>query len=167
MGRIIKLYNTWEKVKDIFVKPSLKVYFGKWKNDPNLPVWRRGPQFLQFHIFNYDVCWKPKWDECRYEFPPQFSIIAFGYSLSFTLHGPKCRFGCDDNYWESILNYLYNNKSNTLEEAIQNVGVWTQYKNDDCVKFFGVRPEYITSAYIEEYYGIVSTIKRQKEEIIL
>ena len=167
----IKLYNTWEKVKDTFVKPSLKVYFGKWRNDPNLPVWRTGPaiyvcgrknlhklaynaqrgvlittgtmklklgkeeidtkvkeyinhtlpkgikpgeyvwnrdirkklkkwhlgwikpiiylpRFFRFHIINSDVYWKTKWDEIRYEFPPQLSFIGFGLSLTFTLHCP-------------------------------------------------------------------------------
>ena len=43
MKHLIKLYDIWEKAKDTFVKPSLRVYFGKWRNDPNLPVWRSGP----------------------------------------------------------------------------------------------------------------------------
>lgn len=40
---MFKLYNTWKCVKDIFIKPELSVYFGRWENDPNLPVWRNGP----------------------------------------------------------------------------------------------------------------------------
>lgn len=29
-----RLYDTWRKVKDTFVKPKLKVYLGLWKNNP-------------------------------------------------------------------------------------------------------------------------------------
>lgn len=37
----LKIYRN---VKNVFIKPKLKLYFGTWKNEPNLPVWRRGPQ---------------------------------------------------------------------------------------------------------------------------
>lgn len=40
---MIKLYETYNKAKDVFVKPKLHWYFGKWRHDPCLPVWRRGP----------------------------------------------------------------------------------------------------------------------------
>lgn len=36
--------DTWKSVKDIFIKPNLRFYFGSWKKEGNLPVWRRGPQ---------------------------------------------------------------------------------------------------------------------------
>ena len=36
----LKIYRS---VKDVFVKPKLKWYFGTWKNEPNMPVWRHGP----------------------------------------------------------------------------------------------------------------------------
>lgn len=36
--------DTWKSVKDIFIKPNLRFYFGPWKKEGNLPVWRRGPQ---------------------------------------------------------------------------------------------------------------------------
>lgn len=35
----LKIYR---KYKEVFVKPKLYWFFGKWKNCPNLPVWRRG-----------------------------------------------------------------------------------------------------------------------------
>lgn len=259
MGKIIKLYNTWEKVKDIFVRPSLKVYFGRWRKDPNLPYWRCGPYiwlfpkkkyrydnsseiylvkdsvlicagevpyisgnkecktkcyewgpkhklpgrlksgdyiwnrkirkklkkwhlswippviklpiWTRFHIVNLDLGWKTKWDDYRYEYPPQFSIIAFGFSLSFTLHSPETNeFANDNHYWESILNYLYANKSNTLEEAVRVTGVWSLYKSKEgnkCIKFFAVRPEYINQNYLEEYYAAISKIKAEDDEVIL
>lgn len=40
---MIKLYKTYNKAKDVFVKPKLHWKFGLWKHDPCLPVWRRGP----------------------------------------------------------------------------------------------------------------------------
>ena len=40
---MLKLYKTYNKAKDVFVKPKLMWYFGKWRHDPCLPVWRRGP----------------------------------------------------------------------------------------------------------------------------
>lgn len=47
---MIELYKTYNKAKDMFVKPKLKVKFGLWKNMSGLPVWRRGPQiFLAKH----------------------------------------------------------------------------------------------------------------------
>lgn len=36
--------DTWKSVEDIFIKPKFRWYFGSWKKEPNLPVWRRGPQ---------------------------------------------------------------------------------------------------------------------------
>ena len=38
--RFLKIYRS---VKDVFVRPKLKWYFGSWRKEPNLPVWRRGP----------------------------------------------------------------------------------------------------------------------------
>ena len=37
------LYKTYNKAKDVFAKPKLKVSFGLWRNSPGLPVWRSGP----------------------------------------------------------------------------------------------------------------------------
>lgn len=249
---IIKLYDTWRKAKQVFVKPSVRVYFGRWKNDPNLPVWRSGPTiyplgykffcnhtyavresvlvengvttrringeevpirhyehsvhklpgglrswdtvwnrdirkklrkwhlswlphkivlptWCRFHIVNLDVVWKTKWDCVRYEFPPQFSIIAFGLSLTITLHGPKVdEYACDDHYWETILNYLYDKQNRNLKSAIKYTGVWTCYTDKkEGVSYFGVRPGYITSKYIEEYYAAISDIKRKEDKVIL
>lgn len=40
---MLKLYKTYNKAKDVFIKPKLMWKFGKWRHDPCLPVWRRGP----------------------------------------------------------------------------------------------------------------------------
>lgn len=253
MKHLIKLYDTWEKAKDTFVKPSLRVYFGKWRNDPNLPVWRRGPQiplvkwgklsskaymvkdsvmicsgevpyttssgetrmskcyewvpkhklpgklrcgqyvwyrsirkklkkwhlswvppivqlpyWMSFHIFNWELCWKTKWDDFRFEFPPQFTIVAFGLSLTFTVHCPvNNEYSCDDHYWEAMLDFIYS-KSHTLKEAIETSGIWRKWDKDGKeVDYFAVRPEYIVSNKLEEYYAATSEIKARKEKVIL
>lgn len=47
MGKISYKHHfidTWKSVKDIFIKPNLRFYFGPWRKEGNLPVWRRGPQ---------------------------------------------------------------------------------------------------------------------------
>lgn len=67
------------------------------------------PMWCSFYIFNHDIYWKTKFDDYRFEFPPQFTIVFFGISLSFWLQAPV-----DDykdiwgyySYWESILWYL-------------------------------------------------------------
>ncbi len=243
----IKLYNTWEKVKDTFVKPSLKVYFGKWKNDPNLPVWRSGPTvylcpkkwlskychplkegvfivsgtktvpwgkdksyeckvhefarhtlpkgltvgdymwnssvrrklrkwhlgwvkpviklpyWTRFKIINLDVCWKTKFDEIRYEFPPQLSFVGFGLSLTFTLHSPiTCTYCYDDSYWESILIHLYMNKSGELKNTIEEVGIW--HRLEENVYYFATRPTYIVPDKQDEYYAAISEIKAKNTD---
>lgn len=248
---MIKLYNTWRKVKQIFVKPSLRVYFGNWKNDPNgiwgyrrriyicprknlfkythsarnsvniqvgtetktwgdrpytvkvyehtyhkLPnnlspwdiVWNRDirkklrkyhlswippiiylPSWFDISITNRDVQWKIKYDDIRYEFPPVFAIRFLGLSLSFGLYCPvKGNFTCDDHYWETLLTYLYNNKSRTLLETIETMGIWSRFgKNNERVHYFAVRPEYIKPKYLDEYYAAISDIKVRKDDIIL
>lgn len=53
----LKIYR---RVKNLFVAPKLKWYFGTWKNEPNLPVWRHGPQirlakYHQMYIPNSSI----------------------------------------------------------------------------------------------------------------
>ena len=66
------------------------------------------PMWLSFHIFNHDMIWKTKFEDYRFEFPPQFTIVFFGVSLSLWLQAPVDK---DDtlgyySYWESILWYI-------------------------------------------------------------
>ena len=182
---IIKMWNTYNKVKHKFKKPKLHWRLGLWKNDPCLPVWRRGPEirlgkyrknyycqngvthyksgvsywtdnngkqheipcwaisshkvpckyawnrdiriklrkwglgwippviqlpmWLSFYIFNHDMVWKTKFEDYRFEFPPQFTIVFFGISLSFWLNAPEGVYNpiwSNCSYWESILWYL-------------------------------------------------------------
>ena len=158
---MIKLYNTWRKAKQVFVKPSLRVYFGPKIKCPYL----LGPHF----IANYDVMWKSKWGEIRYEDPPVFAISLFGLCLAFSLHCPvQNACCCDDLYWESILIHVYNNKSGTLGETIDKAGIWSRFSKDyDRLYYFAVRPEYIKPEYIEEYYAEISKIKANRNTLIL
>ena len=61
------------------------------------------------------------------------------------------------------MTYLYNNRSGTIKEAIETVGIW---KRAD-IKYFALRPEYVNANYSEEYYDAVSEIKLKREEIII
>lgn len=216
-----KLYKTYNKVKDVFVEPKLHWKFGLWKNDPNLPVWRRGPiinlhktcspniytprigvriklgsagttkpdgtirkydeyttthhklpgrmkqyrpmwtrefrkklrkwglgwwptqielpLFFAFYIFNYDMCWKTKYDDYRYEFPPQFSIVFFGLCFSVWLTAPDNNNG---DYWESILWYL---QCGSLSDVDKEMGYWVKMENN--VKVPRLNTEYIKEPY--------------------
>ena len=163
---MIKLYNTYNKVKNVFKKPKLKFSFRQWKYSNLLPVWRRGnfihlgkyyeyeteynyanlvdskwndlgkrnhpilskffkpvyklPLWLSFYIFNHDVIWKTKYDDYRYEYPPQFTIVIFGWSFNWWLIAPTNNVYDNDNYWESILWYL---DTHSLDETDKNMGV--------------------------------------------
>lgn len=242
----IKLYKTYNLVKDIFAKPKLHFYFGKWINDPTLPVWRRGPIiylfknrdkkayqiksmhyvktgsktctrddgteyqipvynesthklphgiknwdyvwrsdirkklkkwhlswikptiqlpiWLSFHIFNYDVMWKTKYDDFRYEFPPQFTIVFFGLSFSWWLTSPKSDkddYGCDDFYWETILDYLYAYNKDFVK-TIKSKGYMTRYSKDDVSYFWTVRPEYVNQKYKKQYLQTITELIKGK-----
>ena len=69
--RFLKIYR---QVKDVFVKPKLKWYFGTWKNEPNLPIWRRGACIN----LAKRISWVPNEGKAYY---PKNSIYVFeGYS---------------------------------------------------------------------------------------
>ena len=235
---MIKLYETYNKAKKVFVKPKLHCYFGKWRHDPCLPVWRKGPvwriggssykanakcyqiynqvpvkihnagdlkpdgtiykydyyktsvhklpgnlktwdtvwkskyrklfrkfglkiakayiQFpiwLSFHIFNWDIIWKTKWSEydIRYEYPPQFTIVFFGLSLSFWLNPvikDKETEGYN-HYWESLLEYVYGKYKGDLLQTITSCGKWENVSNN--TSYFQVSKNYIKPKYWKEY----------------
>lgn len=158
---IIKLYDTWRKAKQVFVKPSLRVYFGPRHRYRYL----LGPHIIS----NYDVMWKTKWGEVRYEDPPVFSINLFGWCLAFSLHCPiRNAYCCDAHYWESILVHIYDNKSGTLKETIECMGIWSRFTKDyETQKYFAVRPEYIRPELLNEYYDAVTEINKDKDDLVL
>ena len=235
---MIKLYETYNKAKKVFVKPKLHCYFGKWRHDPCLPVWRKGPvwriggssykadakcyqiynqvlvkihnagdlkpdgtiykydyyktsvhklpgnlktwdtvwkskyrklfrklglkiakayiQFpiwLSFHTFNWDIIWKTKWSayDIRYEYPPQFTIVFFGLSLSFWLNPviKDKQTESFDHYWESLLKYLYGKYKGDLLQTITSCGKWENVSNN--TSYFQVSKNYIKPKYWKEY----------------
>ena len=159
----IKLFKTYRKVRHIFVRPSLRFFFGKWRNDPNLPIWRK-KGIWYFKIFNLDVCSKYKYGEIVYEFPPQFTIVFFGLSFTITAHVPKtseenATFIYDDLYWEAILNAAYAPKGvDNLEHAILEGGeyVWKNYS------YWSVRPSFIRKSYRSKYDLIMNKIREER-----
>ena len=124
-GNKIKLYKRYDEIKEIRDKFTFRYEWsdiGK-KSHPvlskifkkpiyTLPVW------LSVYIFNHDLIWKTKYNDYRFEFPPQFCIVMFGWSLNIWLVAPKCNypesaktFTTDDDYWESMLWYIeYKNR---------------------------------------------------------
>lgn len=155
---IIKLYDTWRKAKQVFVKPSLRVYFGSQKNCPDL--------IYSSIVTNCDVGWKWKWNEIRFEDCPVFAIKLFGLVLSFSLHCPAnnvAPYTDDLHYWEAILIYLYNNKSKTLREAILKSNIWRKYGEEEVLLYFAVRPEYIKQKYMQEYEDTIAEIRAKNK----
>lgn len=104
-----------------------------------LPIW------MTFRIFNHDLFWKTKWGEYRYEFPPQFSIIIFGYAFEFWLKPEQN----EDHYWEAILAYKYVNNPNyePIINAGKAVGVW-QSSNGP---YWGLSLDMLKSPYKEKW----------------
>lgn len=236
---MIELFKTYNKAKDVFVRPKLKVYFGKWFNTPGLPVWRCGPLiclgrdpyrydtncyfvlnetkihdgydtwvnsdgkemkrerfklikhklpgglksgdlvwkreirkelrkyklswiqpiiqlpiWLSFHIFNWDVCYKWKYDTIRYEFPPQFTIVFFGLALTIlAIPEPEDDDDCPDHYWESLLSYLYQEEcEGSIAKTLEFCGQWTRHDKElGDRKYFQLRKGHLKAKYHDEY----------------
>ena len=52
---MFNLYKTYNKAKDVFVKPKLRLEFGRWYNTTGLPVWRRGPILDLYRLLGIDI----------------------------------------------------------------------------------------------------------------
>ena len=209
------MFKTLWKARKVFKMPKLHVKFGKWVNDPCLPVWRKGntiflakyknrqyfynkvafchiknkegkhilithkvnrnwywrqpirrklkklhlswippqinlPIWLSFHIFNLDVTWKYKWDETRYEYPPQFTIVFFGLSLSFWLQWPTSDFQYPDFYWESLLEYVYEIKDKENFDVIvfrKKLGSYISNINGEQYSYWQLQYDYLKPKY--------------------
>lgn len=222
---------TYKKIKGVWQKPKLRVYFGSWLHDPNLPAWRNHtmrlgkygnyyqirksveledksksrydetfkctiksyyhvyhnrikaeyawkrpirkklrkfglgwvppiivlPWWLTIRIFNWDVFWKTKFDDVRYEFPPQFTIVFFGLSLTLTLHEPTGGYYTgDDQYWEGILDWLHKYDKD-MYKTVYYGGIWNQGKTS----FFSIRPEHLVRLEDKEVYCCAVTDYRK------
>lgn len=111
------------------------------------------PTWLAFHIFDFDVCYKYKYDDIRYEFPPQFTIVFFGLAFTIMLKPPlEDEYDSDSHYWESLLNYLYQDEcQEDIRKTVRYCGQWTTYDNDGKIKYFQLRKSHIKPEYHEEY----------------
>lgn len=125
------------------------------------------PKWFPIHISSTDICWKDKYNSPRYEFPGYF-IIFFGrnyrthWQFSIVPHAPEiyCCNDCtikdhDENYWESILWYLYyadeynpETKKHNLLKARETMRKdhWSNHKTYDLkdVKILKFGPETLT-----------------------
>ena len=133
-----------------------------------LPIWRMGniiklfkgkvtlklPYWLSCHVFKIPLLWKWKYDDVRFEYPPQFTIVLFNISLSFWFNPSKTSNGFQpDMYWESILhyNYLLNDdvKRKSIREQVfalsDELGYWFSadaYGNKKS-RVWGLQPEFL------------------------
>lgn len=237
----LKMWKTYNKVKDVFVKPKLYFKFSKWIHSPNLPVWRRGPYlslvneyrsskvtrikdwvnvkvgtytyttsdgmerlcdqyetirhklpkgyynndivwkreirhrlkrfglgwikpvmklpiWFSFHFWTHDVWYKTKWTatDFRFEFPPQTTLVIFGYAFSWWLKAP----GDDTFYWEGVLHYLYGKTGvDPLKRAIYGVGIWSNAEGN----YYAFSKDFLQSKYHDEYDQITA-IKKTEDE---
>ena len=120
------------KPGDIVWKRDIRKKLKKWhlswiKPQYELPIW------LSFHIFNHDVGWKTKWDETRYEWPPQFTIVFFGLAFSIWLSAPETDVKnlSQDGYWEGVIDYGFYKDEENFDPVrfIKGQGFmhWTEY----------------------------------------
>ena len=211
---MFNLYKTYNKAKDVFVKPKLKLEFGRWYNTTGLPVWRRGPIlylyrllgidivsidtsestwfaskykwtetfkrehpifskifkptyslpiWLSFYIFDYDVIWKWKYDDIRFVFPPQFTVVFFGLAFTLMLSAPIDKergYADNDSYWEGILNYIHN--GNNLKKAMSETGYYNSWNRGKKGRnYWCIRPYFIKPHYLPDYYAAKSELNEE------
>lgn len=147
-----KLPNNYVWRSDI--RKKLKKWHLSWIQPVyQLPIW------LAFHITNLDLVWKTKYDDYRFEFPPQFSIVIFGWSFNWWLLAPKNDFGeySPDHYWESILWYI---DTNDIIKTDEKIGKWcTCVENETKKSFFALSLSYLK----EPYRSILENVRKNKE----
>lgn len=115
-----------------FEEKLKKLHLSWLKPSYELPVW------LSFYLFKIDMCWKWKYDDVRYEFPPQITLVLFNIAFGIVWVAPRANkddIGNDDMYWESILNYNHKfedkDSVNLVFELSDYVGYWTRCSDKD------------------------------------
>ena len=156
---MFNIYKTYNKAKDVFVKPKIKISFGLWKRMSGLPLYRRPnrilkynlPLWLSFHFFDYDVIYKWKYDTIRYEYPPQMTIVFFGFAIHLVLKPIlEDSDDCEDFYWESLLSYLYQPEcEKNIAKTLNYCGKWE--KSSGKTDFFQLRKTHINPKFHKEY----------------
>lgn len=111
--------NPWyflsEKVLSKFKKIPHKIHIGKYQYILGTDPIKNYPIIIAFN----GLGWKTKYSEVRYETPPNILFKFFNFEFRITLTWGDVL--TDTIYWESILEYLYENKS--IEEII-NSNTW-------------------------------------------
>lgn len=163
---MFNIYKTYNKAKEVFVKPRLKISFGLWKHMPGLPLYRYPnrilgynlPLWLSFHFFDYDVMYKWKCDTIRFEYPPQITIVFFGFAIHLVLKPIlEDKDDYDDFYWDSLLSYLYQPEcERNITKTLNYCGKWGE---PDKSNFFQLRKTHINPEYHEEYDMAVTNYK--------
>lgn len=156
-GNHINIYRRYDELKEIrgrFISTYEWSDVGKERHPILSKIFKKPfytlPIWLSFFIFNFDLVWKTKWDEYRFEFPPQLSIVFFGWSLNFWLVPPECKypdyinnaFTTADDYWESMLWYIdYKHKFPERNRKLSG-----QWRGDDG-RYDKVRKEFFKEEY--------------------
>ena len=239
---MFNLFKTYNKAKEVFVRPKIKWSFGLWKNSIGLPVWRRGnrivlaktqhyyypsnvaiiklydagdikkdgtiakhgtyirsyhklpkgsnlgvwnrnirtklrkygfgwlkpiyvlPLWLSFYIFDFDVIYKWKYDDICFEFPPQFTIVFFGFEISLFLFPKKeDKYDNQYHYWESLLSFLYQKECDrNISKTLKFCGCWETFEGNETKEYFQLRKTHIKKQYHEEYDKAVEEYNKNK-----
>jgi hypothetical protein len=121
-------FKTLWKAHYVFKMPKLRiVFFNARRNEYCAKI---------LDVIGMDVDWKTKYNEVRFEYSPKISIVLFRrLGMQITMNYP---FDCEHCVWETILDYLYMNK--TLEQSIKD-NTWTnlytqkEYNAKDFIKW--------------------------------
>lgn len=117
-------FATWWKARKYFKRPRFQFFCGRQAFYPFAStnyIKRSTVKWFPIYIGSQDIGWKDKWNEPRFETNGYF-MICFGrnyetaWQIGFIVKAPKTfiydcnRLDIEDNYWESILWYLYYNE---------------------------------------------------------
>lgn len=139
--KLPKGYHNWDYAWRRDIRKKLHKYRLDWiKPIIQLPIW------LSFRIFNLNTVWKTKYEDYRYEFPGQFTIVIFGFSFTWYTQAPvnikECWTGNDD-YWESMLTYL---DCKSIKDTNLKMGMWSA--NDG--SYYRFSPDFLKEPYKSE-----------------
>ena len=124
-----------------------------FKPSYTLPIW------LACYVFNHDLIWKTKWDDYRFEFPPQFTIVLFGWSLSFWLRNPLGPDYRDDTYWEAILWYI---DKKYIKDTFKECPIWENCHTGELT--FSLNPDILKYPYNDMAQVMIDNYLKNREK---
>lgn len=163
--KVTKNGKTYYEQSSHKLKSGFRFYRYQWRSNIRKKLRKFGlgwfkptfkiPNFLVFDIKNWDLQWKTKYSDYRYEGAPLFEITLFGVSFSWSLHAPVGSFYFDDNYWESILTYIYNNLD-SIKDLDKIMGTYVASSKTETTK------DYVLDiAFLKEPYKTIVSTSRQ------